>query len=129
MKNFVCQTICPIFQYKSQATIGKIFRNFDLVSKILSNEILSNISIQKSGKSRTKLLKFQPCVENFVRGNILSVENFVQYINTNVRKKSDKTVEISAWCQKFCPSKIFSDEILSDKVSPFSDFMIFRNFQ
>ena len=45
---------------------------------------------------RTKVSKFQPSVENFVRRNILSVENFVQYLNTKVKQKSDKTVEISA---------------------------------
>ena len=43
---------------------------------------------------RTKVLKFQLGVENFVRRNILSVENFVQHFNTKVRQKSDKTVEI-----------------------------------
>jgi len=56
---------------------------------------------------RTKVSKFQLGVENFVRRNILSVENFVQYFNTKVRQKSDKTVEISAWCRKFCPTKYF----------------------
>ena len=34
---------------------------------------------------RTKVSKFQLGVENFVRRNILSVENFVQYFNTKVR--------------------------------------------
>ena len=83
------------------------------MSKILSAEkffpskMLSNISIQKSGKNRTKLSKFQLGVENFVRRNILSVENFVQYFYTKVRQKADKTVEISAWCRKFCPTKYF----------------------
>ena len=43
---------------------------------------------------RTKVSKFQLGVENFVRRNILSVENFVQYFNTKVRQKSNKTVEI-----------------------------------
>ena len=43
---------------------------------------------------RTKVSKFHLGVENFVRRNILSVENFVQYFNTKVRQKSDKTVEI-----------------------------------
>ena len=56
---------------------------------------------------RTKVSKFQLGVENFVRRNILSVENFVQYFNTKVRQKSDKTAEISAWCRKFCPTKYF----------------------
>ena len=41
-KNFVRQKYCPIFQYKSQAKIGKNCRNFGLVSKILSDEILSD---------------------------------------------------------------------------------------
>ena len=59
-------------------------KNFVLVSKILSDEkfcpskILSNISIQKSGKNQTKLSKFRLGVENFVRRNILSVNNFVR---------------------------------------------------
>ena len=63
-------------------------------------------------------------VKNFVRRKILSLENFDHYFNTKVRQKSDKIVEISAWCRKFCPTKYFvrptkllSDEILSDKVS------------
>ena len=83
-KNFVRRKFCPMFQYKSQAKIGQKCRNFGLVSKILSDEkfcpskILSNISIQKSGKNRTKLSKFRLGVENFVRRNILSVENFVR---------------------------------------------------
>ena len=70
---------------------GQKCRNSSLVSKILSDEtfcpskILSSISIQKSGKNRTKLSKFRLGVENFVRRNILSVENFVQYFNTIVR--------------------------------------------
>ena len=55
-KDFVRRKFCPIFQYKSQVKIGQNCRNFDLLSKILSDEI-------------------------------------------------------------FCPSKILSDEILSDKVS------------
>jgi len=70
-------------QQKSYYLIGQKFvgqkcRNFSLVSKILSDEtfcpskILSNISIQKSGKNRTKLSKFRLGVENFVRRNILS---------------------------------------------------------
>ena len=64
--------------------VGQNFKNFCLVSKLLSDEnlcpskILSNISIQKSGKNRTKLSKFRLGVENFVRRNILSVENFVR---------------------------------------------------
>ena len=56
---------------------------------------------------RTKVSKFQLDVKNFVLRNILSVENFVQYFNTKVRQKSDKTVEISAWFRKFCPTKNF----------------------
>ena len=59
---------------------------------------------------RTKVPKFQLGVENFVQQNILSVENFVQYFNTRVRQKSDKTVEISAWCRKLCLTKYFVDE-------------------
>ena len=67
-----------------QKFVGQKCRNFSLVSKILSDEtffpskILSNISIQESGKNRTKLSKFLLGVENFVRRNILSVENFVR---------------------------------------------------
>ena len=34
------------------------------------------------------------------------VENFVKYFNTKVRQKSEKIVEISAWCGKFCPTKL-----------------------
>ena len=45
---------------------------------------------------RTKVSKFQFGVENFVRRNILSVENFVHYFNTKVRQKSDKIIKISA---------------------------------
>ena len=41
-KNFVRQKFYPMFQYKSQAKIGQICRNFSLVSKILSDEILSD---------------------------------------------------------------------------------------
>ena len=67
-----------------QKFVGQKCRNFSLVSKILSDErfcpskILSNISIQKSGKNRTKLSKFGLGVENFVRRNILSDESFVR---------------------------------------------------
>ena len=67
-----------------QNFVGQKCRNFSLVAKILSDEIfcllkiLSNISIQKSSKNRTKLSKFWLCVENFVRRNILSVKNFVR---------------------------------------------------
>ena len=52
-------------------------RNSGLVSKILSDEkffplkILSNISIQKSGKNRTKLSQFRLGVEKFVRQNFV----------------------------------------------------------
>ena len=46
---------------------------------------------------RTKLTKFRLGVEDFVRRIILSIENFVQYFNTEVRKKLDKIVEISAF--------------------------------
>ena len=56
---------------------------------------------------RTKVSKFQLGVENFVRRNILSVENFVQYFNTKLRHKLDKTVEISAWCRTFWSTKYF----------------------
>ena len=38
------------------------------------------------------------------------------------KNSSDKSVEISAWCRKLCPSKILSDEILSDKVFWFYGF-------
>ena len=40
--------------------------------KFCPSKILSNICIQKSGKYRTKLLKFRLGVENFVRRKILS---------------------------------------------------------
>ena len=56
---------------------------------------------------RTKLSKFRLGVENFVRRKTLSVENFVQCFNTKVRQKSDKSVEISARCRKFCLTKHF----------------------
>ena len=52
-----------------QKFVGQKCRNFSLVSKILSDEtffpskILFNISIQKSGKIRTKLSKFRFGVE------------------------------------------------------------------
>ena len=45
---------------------------------------------------RTKLSEF-----------LLGVENFVQYLNTKVRQKSDIIVEILDWCRKFCPTKFF----------------------
>ena len=67
-----------------QKFVGQKCRNFSLVSNILYDEtfcplkILSNISIQKSGKNQTKLSKFRLGVEKFVRHNILSVENFVR---------------------------------------------------
>ena len=54
--------------------------------------------------------KFQLGVENFVRRNILSVENFAQYFNTKVRQESDKIVEISA-DEIFCPKEILSDKV------------------
>ena len=41
-KNFVRRKFCLIFQYKIQAKIGQSYRNFGLVSKILSDEILSD---------------------------------------------------------------------------------------
>ena len=41
-KHFVRRKFCPIFQYKSQVEIGQNCRNFGLVSKILSDEILSD---------------------------------------------------------------------------------------
>ena len=56
---------------------------------------------------RTKSSKFWLGIENFVRRKILSVENFVQYFNAKVSQKSDKSVEISAWRRKFCPTKYF----------------------
>ena len=96
-----------------QKSVGQNCLNFGFMSKILSNEkfspskILSNTSIQKPGKNRTKLSKFRFDVENFVRRKILSVENFVPYFNTKVRQKSDKSVEISAWFRKFCTTKYF----------------------
>ena len=64
---------------------------------------------------RTKVSKFQLGVKNFavetfcpskILSNIL-----IQKLGKNL---SDKTFEISAWCGKFCPTKILSDEILSD---------------
>ena len=56
---------------------------------------------------RTKLSTFRLGVENFVQRKILSVANLVQYFNTKVKQKSDKSVEISARCRKFCPTKYF----------------------
>ena len=38
-KHFVRRKFCPIFQYNSQVKIGQNCPNFDLVSKILSDEI------------------------------------------------------------------------------------------
>ena len=63
-------------------------------------------------------------VENFVRRKILSVENFVRRNGIRTAWYSDKTVEnlgsvsniLSV--EKFCPTKILSVEILSDKVVP-----------
>ena len=80
-----------------------------LLSKILKiRNSLRQIMIPYRTKiRRTKLSKFRLGVENFVRRKILSVENFVQRFNTKVRQKSDKIVEISAWCRKFCPTKYF----------------------
>ena len=49
-KNFVCRKFCPIFQYKSQAKIGQNCRIFGLVSKILSDEFLSDRVSQKKEK-------------------------------------------------------------------------------
>ena len=57
---------------------------------------------------RTKVSKFWLGVKNFVRRKIFSVEIFFQYFNTKVRQKSDKSVEIWAWCRKFCPTKFCS---------------------
>ena len=60
---------------------------------------------------RTKLSKFRLGVETFVGRKILYVENFVQYVNTKVRKN----------CQNFCfelkilsGEKIFPSKILSN---------------
>ena len=49
----------------------------------------------------------QNCRNFGLLSEILSVENFVQCFNTKVRQKLDKSVEISAWCRKFCPTKYF----------------------
>ena len=54
-----------------------------------------------------KIVEISAWCRKFCRRKILSVENFVQYLNRNVRQKSDKFVEISAWCRKFCPKKYF----------------------
>ena len=76
------EILATIFSEKK--FVGQNCRNFELVSKILSDDkfcpskILSNISIKKSCKNRTKLSKFLLGVENFVRRNILSVQNFVR---------------------------------------------------
>ena len=48
---------------------------------------------------RTKLSKFRLGVENFVRRKLLSVENFVRYFKIKLRQKSEKIVEIWAWCR------------------------------
>ena len=102
-KRFVRRKFCPIFQYKSQAKIGQNYRNFGLVSKVLSDKkfcpskIQSNISIQKSGKNWTTLSKFQLGVENFVRRkfcmkfcSIRYLHNILQDINTDIRNLSSK---------------------------------------
>ena len=56
---------------------------------------------------RTKLSNFPLGVKKIFRRKILSVENFAQCFDTKVRQKSDISVEISAWCRKFCPTKYF----------------------
>ena len=82
-EHFVRRKFCPIFQYKSQAKIGQNCRKFSLVSKILTDEIfwlskiLSNISIQKSVKNRTKVSKFRLGIENFLRRKFVR-QNFVR---------------------------------------------------
>ena len=70
---------------------------------------------------RTKLSKFRPCIENFVRRKILSVENFVQYfiksqakIGQNCRNFGLVSKILSD--KIFCPTKIVSNEIFPDKV-------------
>ena len=62
--------------------------------------------------------KFQLGVENFVRRNVLSVENFVQYFNTKIGQNCRNFGLVSKVFSDeiFCPLKILSDEILSDKV-------------
>ena len=84
--------LCKIIKITDQNTkylvgqkfVGQKCLNYGLVSKLLSDEkfcpskILSTISIQKSGKNRTKLSKFRLGIEKFVRRNILSVENFIR---------------------------------------------------
>ena len=47
----------------------------------------------------------QNCRNFDLVSKILSVENFVQYFHTKVRQKSDKSVEVFAWCQKCSPTK------------------------
>ena len=71
---------------------------------------------------RTKVSKFQLSVENFVRRNILSVENFVQYLNTKVRKKIGQNCRNFGLVSKIlsdeilCPSKILSEKVLCFQV-------------
>ena len=77
---------------------------------------------------RTKLSKFWLGVENFVRRKILSVENFVQCCNTNVKQKSDKILEISAWCRKFYPTKFCPIRyVILNKLSTGNDTFAINN--
>ena len=128
--------------YRTKIHVSK----FQLGVENLSNEkfcpskILSNVSIQKSGKNRTKVSKFWLgvenfvrrkilSVENFVRRKILSIENFVQYFNAKVGQKSDKSVEILAWCRNFCPTKYFvRRNFCPTKFCPIRCLHVFRLF-
>ena len=59
-----------------QKFVGQNCRNFGLLSEIFSVENFVQCFNTK-GKNRTKVSKFRLGVENFVRRNILSNENFV----------------------------------------------------
>ena len=78
-----------------QKFVGQNCRNFGLVSKILSDEkfcpskILSNNSIQKSGKNRTKFSKVRLGVENF-SDEILSDKVCEITVNIKINKKAAK---------------------------------------
>ena len=94
-----------------QKFVGQNCRNFDLVSKVLSDEkfcpskILSNVSIQKSGKNRTKVSKFWLGVENFVRRKILSKVS-IQKSGKNRTKVWKFRLGVENFVRrKFCPMK------------------------
>ena len=83
---------------------GKKYQRREKFSKWVSHFHINEIPYRTKIR-QIKLSKFRLCVENFVQRKILSVENFVQYFNTKIRQKLDKSVKISALCRKFCQTR------------------------